>query len=240
MLDVAEGLKLLIVTAASVGFFHTLMGPDHYVPFIVMARARKWSAPMTAWVTVLCGIGHVLSSVILGFLGIALGVAVTKLTFLETLRGNLAGWTLIMFGLVYCVWGVRRAIRNKPHEHVHFHEDDEVHSHTHIHHKDHVHIHAPKESRNLTPWILFTIFIFGPCEPLIPLLMYPAAKGSYAGVIWVTAVFGVVTIVTMLGMVMVSSMGLNLVPLGRLERFSHALAGATICMCGLAIQFLGL
>ena len=32
-------LYLLVVTAASVGFFHTLFGPDHYLPFIVMAKS---------------------------------------------------------------------------------------------------------------------------------------------------------------------------------------------------------
>jgi len=29
-------LMILLVTAASIGFFHTLLGPDHYLPFIVI------------------------------------------------------------------------------------------------------------------------------------------------------------------------------------------------------------
>ena len=93
---------------------------------------------------------------------------------------------------------------------------------------------------NLTPWILFTIFIFGPCEPLIPLLMYPAAKSSITGVVWVAAVFGLTTILTMLSVVLISSFGISFIPLKKLERFTHAIAGATVCFCGLAIQFLGL
>jgi sulfite exporter TauE/SafE len=92
----------------------------------------------------------------------------------------------------------------------------------------------------MTPWILFTIFVFGPCEPLIPLVMYPAAQHSTIGVILVTAVFGIITIGTMLTIVMVSLWGINLLPIGKLERFTHALAGATICISGLAIVFLGL
>jgi nickel/cobalt exporter len=239
VIDSSESLTILVLTAASIGFFHTLLGPDHYVPFIVMARARKWSTAMTSWVTILCGIGHILSSVFLGFVGIALGIAVTRLEALESFRGSLAGWSLIVFGLLYSIWGVRKAMRNKPHEHIHFHGDDKVHAHTHVHQQEHVHVH-PAEGKNLTPWVLFTIFIFGPCEPLIPLLMYPAAKGSYQGVMWVTVVFGVVTITTMLATVLISSLGVKFIPLGRLERYSHALAGATICMCGIAVQFLGL
>ena len=239
MPDGPGGLTVLIFTAASVGFFHTLLGPDHYVPFTVMARARNWSLARTAWVTILCGVGHIASSVLLGAVGIALGVAVTHLEGLQSFRASLAGWSLIVFGLLYFAWGLRKGVRNRPHTHLHFHESDGVHTHTHVHHHDHVHVHAG-EGMSLTPWILFTVFIFGPCEPLIPLLMYPAARGSYLGVAWVTAVFGAITIMTMLGMVLVSTMGVRFVPLGRLERYSHALAGATICLCGLAVQFLGL
>jgi len=70
--------------------------------------------------------------------------------------------------------------------------------------------------------------------------MYPAAKESFLGVVWVASVFGGVTIMTMLSVVLVSSWGVALLPLRQLERFTHALAGAAICLCGMAIQFLGL
>jgi hypothetical protein len=70
--------------------------------------------------------------------------------------------------------------------------------------------------------------------------MYPAAKNNYWGVAIVTLVFGVITIATMLAVVLASSFGLSLLPTGKLERYSHALAGLTIALCGSAIQFLGL
>jgi hypothetical protein len=233
-------LFVLYVTAASLGFFHTIFGPDHYLPFIVMSRARHWPLAKTAAITVLCGIGHILSSVILGLIGIAFGIAVMRLEALEAFRGNIAAWGLIGFGFAYFVWGVRRAIRYKPHRHGHGHPaGHEGHSHEHTHIGGHSHVHT-KAKENITPWILFTIFIFGPCEPLIPILMYPAAKNSTAGLIMVTAVFGSVTILTMLVTVMLFSLGINLIPLGKFERYTHALAGATIFLSGLAIQFLGL
>jgi len=49
-----------------------------------------------------------------------------------------------------------------------------------------------------------------------------------------------VTVVTMLGTVMLLSTGVERLPIKRLERYTHALAGATISLCGVAIQFLGL
>ena len=233
-------LWVLILAAASIGFFHTLFGPDHYLPFIVMSKSGQWSLRKTSLITFLCGLGHVLSSVLLGFVGVAFGVAVTKLEILESFRGNLAAWLLIAFGLVYFIWGARRAWRNKPHQHLHSHKNGDDHEHSHSHHTGHVHAHVEKDKKSMTPWVLFTIFIFGPCEPLIPLLMYPAAKGGYWNLIIVTGVFAAVTIGTMMSVVLISAFGINFVPVLKLERYTHALAGATIFLCGMSIQFLGL
>jgi sulfite exporter TauE/SafE len=205
-----------------------------------MARSRKWSLVKTIFITALCGAGHVLSSIILGIIGIALGISINKLGAIELFRGGIAAWLLIAFGVGYFVWGLFRARRNRPHVHWHAHEDMSSQIHKHTHSKDHLHVHKGESAKNLTPWILFTIFVFGPCEPLIPLLMYPAAKSSIFGLVLVTIVFSVVTIMTMLGIVIFLSLGANLLPVGRLERYTHALAGATICICGIAIKFLGL
>ena len=231
---------VLAGTAASLGFIHTVIGPDHYLPFIVMSRARGWSLPKTLFISFLCGLGHVLSSVVLGFLGIGLGIALTKLEGVESVRGSLAAWLLIGFGLAYFVWGLRRALKSRPHAHAHEHAEGGEHDHSHTHVSGHCHVHAAKAKANITPWVLFTIFIFGPCEPLIPLVMFPAARHSLSGVVLVTAAFGLATIATMLAIISLSSWGMSFVRLGRLERYSHALAGAMIFVSGLAVQFLGL
>ena len=233
-------LTVITITAASIGLLHTLLGPDHYLPFIVMARARKWSLAKTTCITAMCGAGHVLSSIVLGIIGIALGISINKLGAIESFRGGLAAWLLIAFGVGYFAWGVIRARKSRPHVHWHAHGDASMPIHKHTHSKDHLHLHKGEKAKNLTPWILFTIFVFGPYEPLIPLLIYPAAKSSIFGLVLVTGVFGVVTIVTMLSIVILLSLGANLLPMGRLERYTHALAGATICLCGIAIRFLGL
>lgn len=232
-------ILILTTTAASIGFLHTIFGPDHYLPFIVMSKARNWPLPKTCIITFFCGIGHIMSSVVIGFIGIIFGIAVMRLEVFESFRGNIAAWALIGFGLAYFAWGIRNAIKNKPHKHIHFHENEHKHHHEHSHMEEHSHVHD-NGKKNITPWILFTIFVLGPCEPLIPLLMYPAAKNSPAGLMLVTTVFGVTTIGTMLTIVVALSLGIKLVPLGKLERYSHALAGATIFLSGMAIQFLGL
>lgn len=235
-------VKTLLLAAGSIGLIHTLLGPDHYVPFIVMSWARKWSTVKTAIITVLCAMGHIGSSVVLGFVGVSLGLAVESLTGVESLRGRIAAWLFIAFGLAYLIWGLRHIYRSHPHQHTHphvtGHDHDHVHPHTHF--GEHTHVHDVESMKSLTPWILFTIFVFGPCEPLIPLLMYPAAQGSFLDLIAVTAVFGLVTTVAMLGTVFLGRAGVDFLPVQKVQRYSHALAGATILMCGLAIEFLGL
>jgi nickel/cobalt exporter len=229
----------LAVTSATIGFVHTVFGPDHYLPFIVLSKARQWTGVKTAMVTFLCGIGHVLSSVIIGFIGVVLGIAVFKLEAIESFRGDLAAWLIVAFGLAYAIWGIRRAIRGRTHEHFHEHESGDVHSHSHKHFVDHSHLHT-SEYGSVTPWILFIIFVFGPCEPLIPLVMYPAAEGSIITIVIVASIFGFTTIATMLGIVLASFYGLSRLPLQKLEKYSHALAGLAILLCGVGVKFLGL
>jgi len=231
----------LIVTAASIGFFHTLLGPDHYLPFVMISWARKWSDFKTMLVTFLCGLGHVGSSVVLGLVGVAFGLALKKLELLESVRGNLTAWLLIGFGIAYLIWGLRWAYKNKTHRHLHlhFHSQDVEHEHSHGHHREHSHVHDLPGETNVTPWVLFIIFAFGPCEPLIPILMYPAAQSNFWVLIAVTAVFSAVTIGTMLVIVMLAKKGVRSFDFPWLQKFSHAIAGATILFCGLAIQFLG-
>ncbi len=232
-----ESHILLIFTTASIGVFHTLFGPDHYLPFIAMSRARNWKISKTLTLTVLCGLGHVLSSVFLGLIGIFFGIALFKLEAFEAFRGEIAAWLFVIFGFTYFIWGAHRAIRDRQHKHSHSHMDGMDHKHIHSHKGDHTHIH---DSKNITPWILFTIFIFGPCEPLIPLLMYPAAHASMALVAIIIFTFTITTISTMVIMVTCLSYGVDKIRFANLEIWSHAMAGAVIFASGAAIIFLGL
>jgi sulfite exporter TauE/SafE len=211
-----------------------------------MRQACGWSRRKTVLVVAACGIAHVLSSVVIGLVGVAAGIVVGRLEILEGWRGTWAGWLLLAFGLAYMAWGLRDAYRRRPHEHPHLHpvcEEDggEEHDHEHVHVGDHLHVHSePDRPVRTTPWVLFIIFLFGPCEPLIPLLMYPAARHSWSGVILVSVVFGACTVGTMLALVLLADLGLSRLRAPRLERYMHALAGAMIVLCAVAVNFLGL
>ncbi len=233
-------VQVLMMTAAGAGFIHTVLGPDHYLPFILIGKARNWNISKVLLLTLVCGIGHIIGSLVLGVVGVFMGIGLDKLEFVESVRGNIAAWALIAFGLVYAIWGLRKALKNKSHSHTHFHSDGTLHQHTHNHTKSHSHVHESTDSKNITPWVLFIIFVLGPCEVLIPLLMYPAAQYSVSRVFQVTLVFGVTTILTMLGVVLVSSYGIQLIPTKKLGLYTHFIAGIMVFISGVAIQVLGL
>ena len=226
----------ILVAAGGVAFVHTVLGPDHYLPFIVLARARSWSTLRTLLVTALCGLGHVASSVLLGGLGVIFGVAVARIEGVEGSRGDLAAWALVAFGLAYAVWGLRHALRSSKGIETHDH-----HGHVHLHTRgDAEHTHEHGFGSNLTFWALFLIFVLGPCEPLIPLFVLPASRGDWGLAVATAAVFTAVTLATMVGLTAAALSGAKKLRLGPLERWSHTIAGAVVAASGLAILFLGL
>jgi ABC-type nickel/cobalt efflux system permease component RcnA len=238
---------LLTATAVSVALVHTLIGPDHYIPFVAMSRARGWSLNKTLRVTVACGIGHVAGSVVLGTIGLAAGLVVVQIERLEAARAETAAWLLIAFGLAYLVWGIVRACRDARHCHVHVHTNGTVHCHEHAHQAEHVHVHDERSAvtnghgakpRPLIPWALFVVFVFGPCEPLIPLLIVPAARLSIVGAVTIVLTFALTTILTMAVCVAALCCSTEKLPRmsGALERFTHALAGCAVLACGLLIK----
>jgi len=226
----------LLAAAAAIALTHTVLGPDHTVPFVMLAGARRWSRRRTLLVTFLCGVGHVGSSVLLGTAGLALGFGVAHISAAENARANVAAWALVALGTAYAVWGIRHAIRTHagivPHSH---------HGHLHLHaHGDASHDHTDGERSRTTFWALFTVFVLGPCEPLIPLFVLPASRGRWGAAAATAVVFSVVTIATMLTLVGLALAGVRRLPLASLERWSHAIAGGVIAGSGLAVIFLGL
>ena len=169
-------ILLLSFTAASLGFIHTAFGPDHYVPFIVLSRARSWSLPKTMWITFVSGVGHVGGSVAIGLIGIALGISLNKLNFIEGLRGNLVALLLIFFGLIYSGYGFYKFLKNGGHHHLPGFLIP--HNLREIRHQVSHGLDEKLDQTKLTPWVLFIIFVFGPCEVLIPMLFIPAVQGS--------------------------------------------------------------
>jgi len=211
-----KGYILLLISTLSIAFVHTL-APDHWMPFAVIGKAKKWAKPKLLLVTFISGIGHVGSSILLGSVGILLGFSISHLKHVESHRGEIALWLLIGFGVAYTLWGLKKA-------------------------KDHKHEHIDAEAlkaKSITLWTLFAIFILGPCEPLIP-LMFLATDYGWVGIFLTSLTFSIITIFMMLAQTLLAFYGIQLIRHDIADRYSHAFAGLVIVLTGGFVMFLGI
>ena len=224
----------LLLTALVIGITHTLLGPD-YLPFVAIGKARQWTTRRILTVTFLCGLGHVAGSILLGAIGLAAGWSLGSLEAIESVRGDIAAWLLTALGVIYLAWAIKQLERNREHTHWHAHADGLVHTHEHTHHGAHAHPHTSGKS-STTAWSLFIIFVFGPCEAFIPLLLFPAFQQNGQLAVATTLVFAAATIATMVTTVFLISRGLEVAFLKPVARYGHVAAGLTILACGTAIH----
>jgi ABC-type nickel/cobalt efflux system permease component RcnA len=230
---------LLLATTAGLAAFHTVIGVDHYLPFVALGRARKWTLRRALAVTALCGAAHVGASVVLGLGAIAVGLAIEELEWIDSARGGVASWLLIGFGFAYAVYGAWRALRTRTHRHAHVHADGTSHDHAHDHHGEHAHPHEDEHRREgavgaTTMWTLFVVFVLGPCETLVPLMTAPAIEHAWTTVALVVAVFGAVTVGAMLIMVALLHAGLSALRVSW-SRYADMAAGLAVAASGLAV-----
>ena len=234
MPDAVQTTTALLWAAASLAIVHTLIGIDHSLPLAALGRARGWALGRTLLVTGVCGTGHVASSIVIGAAGVGLGAATDSLLRIESARGELAAALLLGFGLAYTAWALwpRRHRRGgesalSPAAGT---EPDAVRG-------------ERGDTRSLTAWALFVVFVLGPCEPLIVLMVVPGLAGDWLAAAAVAAVFGLLTVGVMLAAVAAAWYGL-----GRLrrpglhpgDRLAHAAAGLVVMASGAAVLWLGL
>lgn len=211
-------------SAASIGFVHTILGPDHYLPLVAMAKTNGWSAPKTASYVTVCGIIHLLGTLLVGGLAIVLGLAFLNLETVQSLRADFAGWFLLCFGAIYFAWGIhwaKRAGRTVGRSSV---------------------IDNQKNSNfaRCAPFALFAFFILGPCEPLIPLMSSGIGDTGWLPSVLVLSAFCGTTILTMLVCVMFFYYGVSRFSvILRFEKYMHAATGMVLFVCGCALQFHG-
>lgn len=236
----SDAYMILLSSAAALGVMHTAIGVDHSLPFVVLAKTRSWSLSRTLSITAVCGVLHVMSSVLVAALGLFLGVAGSQLSAVEQTRGSWAAWVLVGFGLTYSVVALIKT-RLRAAERA-----DRVFSHRHGKHGAYLVDSVDSEAMpacRLMP-TLFIVFALGPCEALLPLLTASGITLSLAESGFVALVFSLATVATMLLLVLVGYLGVSSVPqferwAARLQPHSHVLAGVALSASGLVIQIFG-
>lgn len=232
-------LSLLLATAVSTALFHTLI-PDHWLPFVLLGRARGWSGRTTAAVSALSAGIHVLLSAALGLLALLLGLEAAR-SLGKGLEGA-APFLLIGFGTAYAVWAWRKG--------GHFHPGGSL-----LHHEDessrcagaegqgseHLHYHADdaliRNTEGRSTLALAAIVGINPCVLILPLVLKSADRGAPA-VAAVLAAYSGTTVALMVGLSVAGVSGAMRIRLPGAARYMEAASGLVIALAGVVFLLL--
>src|SRR6516164_5323279 len=109
---------LLVGAVAAVGVLHTMV-PDHWVPISLIARQRGWSKGETARASVLAGVGHVHSTLLIA-LAVWLAGVVVAARFGQVVE-TVSSIALMAFGVWIAVAAWRELRGGGGHGHGHTH-----------------------------------------------------------------------------------------------------------------------
>jgi len=228
-------LTTIAITGFVVAFFHAAI-PTHWLPFVLTARAQRWSHAKALAITGLAGSGHVFFTAVLGLLLTLFGFALHE--EIGTWFPRIAGGALVLFGLFYLY---RQMLG-----HVHGHgrvigEDARVHA---AHHANHGHddedqaqstpAPPPPVSDRVAITSLLALLTFSPCESFVPFYVYGIRYG-WMGFVFLTAILSVATVAGMVVFTWLTLMGMRRLALRRLEKYELGLMGVLLGAVGLFI-----
>lgn len=205
----------LIAAAAGVGFAHAVL-PDHWMPLAVVGRSRRYPLWRVARLSGLAGVAHVLVSLLLGAIVIAVGLQLRSAV--ETAQNEIVGGVLLATGLGFLALELR----------------GRGHGHSHSHHHDHDPAQRPAKPGRLHG--LATIVIpFGaaasPDLTILPVFLAAAAAGTATAVGSLLA-FATVTISTIVGLTVVAAAGGYRLSGQWLERHANLITALLLLIIG--------
>ncbi len=218
-----ENGPALLAAAAGVGFGHAVL-PDHWVPLAVLGRTRRYPLSRVARLSSLAGVAHVLVSIVLGAVIIAIGLQFRSAV--QSAEDTIVGGLLIATGLGFAV------LELIGRGHHHDHEDD-------VGHSGHAHAPSPDKLRGSGLRGLAAVMVpFGatasPDLTILPVFLAAAAVGV-ATAIGTLVIFAAVTIGTIVGLTLAAARSSYEIRAQWLERWGNALTALVLIVIGLLV-----
>lgn len=232
-------LTTIAATGFTVAFFHAAL-PTHWLPFVLVARARAWGRFKTIAVTLAAGLGHVAVTTLLGLAIAWFGVE------LDARVGRAFPWiigvALLVVGGFY-LWrqwhggGVCHHVVPGGHHHA---------SEACGHEEGHTHMqHELEESEMVSAqrgdWAviggLFLMLTLSPCEGFLPVYAVGAQFGWH-GFVVLSAILAVAALAGMTLFTWLALLGLERVNVKALERWEAGLLGVLFCALGVLVVLL--
>lgn len=233
----------VLATLAASGFFvafiHAAL-PTHWLPFVLVARARGWRERKTMGVAVAAGLGHVALTSLLGLVVALLGREID-----EHFGGWfkwIAGGILLAVGGYFAVQQLRGA--GLRHHHLpggHHHPSEACGHEEDASHLEHELRESPLVEKKTGDWAaisgLLVMLTLSPCEAFLPVYL----KGVEFGWTGFLVLSGILAAATLGGMTLFTWMalrGLSRFDLRKVERFEAGMLAAVFLLLGAMTLFI--
>ncbi|MBV8171317.1 MAG: hypothetical protein JO219_05225 [Candidatus Eremiobacteraeota bacterium] len=207
-------MGLLLSAVAVIGILHTIV-PDHWAPIAVLARQQGWTRRHTAWTAAGAGLGHTLSTLLIGAFAWIAGIAAAARY--GHYVNILSGVALIAFGAWIAISSLREARESE----------------------EQLESEAAAQARTIaTRTSIMLIVGSSPSVEALPTFFAAAPHGVYAELL-LALVFAATTIGTYVVTTLVSTAGLERLRISALERYGEVISGAFVALVGAVFLFIG-
>ncbi|MBC7692682.1 MAG: hypothetical protein H7222_13050 [Methylotenera sp.] len=201
---------LIAASAFLVGLVHSL-APGHWLPVVLMTKARKWPMQMAALGAFVAALGHICVSLALGIAGVVVGNHfITNYGHFE----EYSGWILILFGIGYAFFSWNR--------------HSSCHGHTH---------HGPEPRADKAPFLFLFSLGLSPCFAALPVFAAAVPLGSLS-IVFTMAAFAVGVVTALVGGTVLVSLGLIKLDHPVLEHYGDVITGIGVAAMGILLLFL--
>lgn len=224
----------LLAAAAGVGFGHAIL-PDHWVPLAVLGRTRRYSLSRVARLSGLAGVAHVLVSILLG--GVIIAIGLQFRSAIQSAENTIVGSLLIATGVGFVIV----ELLGLGHGHSHAHDHDHEHPDPECSDQHEPHEHDQHDDRQRTGRIsaLAAVMVpFGaaasPDLTILPVFLAAATVGV-ATAIGSLAIFAAVTIGTIVGLTLAAARGGYEIRGVWLERWGNFFTAMVLVIIGVLV-----
>jgi nickel/cobalt exporter len=211
----------LVAAAAGVGFGHAIL-PDHWVPLGVISRTNRYSLPRVARLAGLAGVAHVIVSLVIGAVIIAVGLQLRSTV--EHVQNAIVGGLLIATGLGFALLEATGHGHDHDHDHDHDHGDEhESHEHDHDEH-DHA-------GRGRGAFMVSFGAAASPDLTILPVFLAATTAGVGAAIASLVA-FAAVTVTTIVALTLMATIGGYGLRSQWLERWGNAFTALVLVVVG--------
>ncbi|MFZ4167030.1 hypothetical protein [Brevundimonas sp. NPDC058933] len=193
-------------------FLHAAL-PTHWLPFVLVGRAQRWSLARVMTVVVTAGLAHIASTALVGSLIVAAGLALNA--WIGGLLPHLSAALLFLLGAFY----LARASLQKPITAT----------------GPEVDLPEPAVSDRAAFWGLVLMMAVTPGEVLLPIYLSSATEGVMA-LSLLTLSFAAGTVLGMTLLAALASAGYSILRLERWARYEGAILGVALILIGFLVM----